>query len=154
MSTARFVNHAYRDYSRFLLDGGELVKHKKSDRNFPRKVHQILTDGHEDVIVWMPHGRAFKVIDKERLISEVIPKYFVCRKYTTFTRQLNGWGFRRLYQSGQDHGCYYHGGYYLIENRARIEFLFQNLYHTHILACFFSGRVLPSRVNRIDRNDS
>jgi len=32
----------------------------------------------------------------------------VCNKYESFTRQLNAWGFKRLYQSGSDSGCHYH----------------------------------------------
>ena len=28
-----------------------------------------------------PHGRAFKIIKRDDLISRVIPKYFVCAKY-------------------------------------------------------------------------
>lgn len=30
--------------------------------------------------------------DKDRLVDEVIPKYFVQTKYESFTRQLSGWG--------------------------------------------------------------
>lgn len=45
-----------------------------------------------DLFTSQPHGRAFKVLDKDLLISDVIPNYFICRKYESFTRQLNGWG--------------------------------------------------------------
>jgi len=55
-----------------------------------------------------PHGRAWKILNKDLLFSSVIPKYYVCKKYDSFTRQLNGWGFKRLYQSGPDLGCFYH----------------------------------------------
>ena len=48
-----------------------------------------------------PHGRAWKILNKERLINEVIPNYYVCKKYSSFTRQLNGWGFKRLHQTGR-----------------------------------------------------
>ncbi|KAL7474296.1 hypothetical protein ACHAW6_000276, partial [Cyclotella cf. meneghiniana] len=43
-------------------------------------------------IQWQPHGRAWKVIDKDLLVEVVIPKYFVQTKYESFTRQLSGWG--------------------------------------------------------------
>ena len=59
-------------------------------------------------LCFKPHGRAFKVLNKEALVARVIPNYFVCGKYDSFTRQLNGWGFRRLYQCGPDAGCFYH----------------------------------------------
>ena len=55
-----------------------------------------------------PHGRAWKIHDKEALVKEVIPKYFVQTKYESFTRQLNGWGLKRLHQSGNDYNAYYH----------------------------------------------
>ena len=48
------------------------------------------------------------MLNKEALVARVIPNYFVCGKYDSFTRQLNGWGFRRLYQCGPDAGCFYH----------------------------------------------
>ena len=41
-------------------------------------------------------------------MAEVVPRFFVQRKYESFTRQLNGWGFKRLHQSGNDYNCYYH----------------------------------------------
>ena len=41
-------------------------------------------------------------------MSEVAPKYFVQSKYESFTRLLNGWGFKRLHQSGSDFDAYYH----------------------------------------------
>ena len=41
-------------------------------------------------------------------MSEVVPKYFVQKKYESFTRQLNGWGFKRLHQAGNDFNAYYH----------------------------------------------
>ena len=55
-----------------------------------------------------PHDRAWKVLDKRLLVEEVIPKFFGQSKYPSFTRQLSGWGFKRLLKGGPDFGCYYH----------------------------------------------
>ncbi len=55
-----------------------------------------------------PHGRAWKIHNKDLLISEVVPRYFVQSKYQSFARQLNGWGFKRLHQAGNDFNAYYH----------------------------------------------
>lgn len=108
-STLKYVDHTYRDFSRYVEDGGELIKHKKSGNNFPARLHQILSEPlYANIITWMPHGRAWRLLDKDRLISEVIPSFYVCKKYESFTRQLNGWGFKRLHQHGPDFGCYYH----------------------------------------------
>jgi len=56
----------------------------------------------------MPHGRAWRILDRERLVRDVIPKYFSSSKYHSFCRQLNWWGFKRLCGPGPDMGCYYH----------------------------------------------
>jgi hypothetical protein len=41
-------------------------------------------------------------------MSEIVPKFFAQSKFESFTRQLNGWGFKRLQQPGNDHNAYYH----------------------------------------------
>ena len=46
--------------------------------------------------------------NKDLLVREVISTYFVQTKYESFSRQLNGWGFKRLHQSGNDNSAYYH----------------------------------------------
>ena len=63
---------------------------------------------HNNFITPQPHGRAWKIHNKDLLVTEVIPKYFVLSKYESFTRQLNGWGFKRLIQAGNDFNAYYH----------------------------------------------
>ncbi|KAL7542372.1 hypothetical protein ACHAWF_007162 [Thalassiosira exigua] len=132
----QYVDHTYREFSRYEEEGGKMIKHKKSTNNFPARLHRMLSDGsNSHAIVWMvsvapemkfvvrfllihapicynllqysqPHGRAWKVINKSRLLTEVLPKYYGCIKYESFIRQLNG--FKRLHQSGPDFGSYYH----------------------------------------------
>lgn len=120
--SGQMVDCNYRDYSRYLERGGELIAHKKSTNNFPSKLHRMLSDEqHSDVISWMvseptvnrihrtctrsmlfiypnsnpthirrasqPHGRAFKILNKERFMTEVIPAYLSCIKFESFTRQ-------------------------------------------------------------------
>mmetsp|Transcript_32070 Transcript_32070/g.59228 ORF Transcript_32070/g.59228 Transcript_32070/m.59228 type:complete len:414 (+) Transcript_32070:597-1838(+) len=41
-------------------------------------------------------------------MSTAVPAFFVQTKFQSFTRQLNGWGFKRLHQTGADFSCYYH----------------------------------------------
>lgn len=45
--------------------------------------------------------------NKDLLVSVVVPKYFGQSKYQSFARQLNGWGFKRLNQAGNDNNAYY-----------------------------------------------
>lgn len=48
------VDHTYRDYSRYLQEGGKVARHKKSDTNFPAKLHEILsTPEFSHIITWM-----------------------------------------------------------------------------------------------------
>jgi len=102
----RRIDHTYRDYSDFPTADLPVLK---APTNFPSKLHHILSDPeYQHVISWMPHGRAWKIHNKDLLVSEVVPKYFVQSKYQSFARQLNGWGFKRLQQAGNDFNAYYH----------------------------------------------
>ena len=53
-TSLKYVDHTYHDFSNYIIDGGELTKHKKSDNNFPARLHKLVSDGHSnDVITWM-----------------------------------------------------------------------------------------------------
>eukprot|EP00584_Thalassiosira_punctigera_P005115 CAMPEP_0172537006 /NCGR_PEP_ID=MMETSP1067-20121228/8700_1 /TAXON_ID=265564 ORGANISM="Thalassiosira punctigera, Strain Tpunct2005C2" /NCGR_SAMPLE_ID=MMETSP1067 /ASSEMBLY_ACC=CAM_ASM_000444 /LENGTH=76 /DNA_ID=CAMNT_0013322215 /DNA_START=104 /DNA_END=331 /DNA_ORIENTATION=- len=42
-NSLQVVDHTYRDLSRFLEYGGQIAKYKKSENNFPAKLHEILS---------------------------------------------------------------------------------------------------------------
>ncbi|KAL9191049.1 hypothetical protein ACHAXT_000755 [Thalassiosira profunda] len=65
--------------------------------SFPESLVAILSN-HElsNVIQWMPHGRSFYIIDPEAFASKVLPVYFRHTKLSSFNRQLNGYGFRKI----------------------------------------------------------
>jgi HSF-type DNA-binding len=76
--------------------------------NFPAKMHAILSRPDlADVICWMPHGRSWKVLKPREFEIRVIPTYFEHAKFSSFIRQANGWGFRRI-TTGRDRNSYYH----------------------------------------------
>lgn len=76
--------------------------------NFPAKMHAILSRSDlADVVCWMPHGRSWKVLKPREFEIRVIPTYFEHAKFSSFIRQANGWGFRRL-TTGKDRNSYYH----------------------------------------------
>ena len=76
--------------------------------NFPAKMHSILSrDDLADIICWMPHGRSWRVLKPREFEVKVIPTYFEHAKFSSFIRQANGWGFRRITQ-GRDRNSYYH----------------------------------------------
>ena len=61
----------------------------------------------DTIITWMPHGRAFIVLQPQQLRDNVLPRFFKQTKFMSFTRQLNLWGFKRI-TKGDDSGAYYH----------------------------------------------
>ncbi|KAL7532361.1 hypothetical protein ACHAXR_007594 [Thalassiosira sp. AJA248-18] len=49
-----YVDHTYRDFSRYVEEGGTLIKHKKSGSNFPARLHGMLSEPNtSDIITWM-----------------------------------------------------------------------------------------------------
>jgi hypothetical protein len=81
---------------------------------FPEKLFKMLQyiDLHEpafaSIVSWQPDGRCFLVRDAKRFEALVLPRFFKQTMYTSFRRQLNLWGFKRLLQKTSDHGAYYH----------------------------------------------
>ena len=67
---------------------------------FPFKLHAILSDDNlDDVITWLPNGLSWRVVNRRLFEKDVIPLYFRHGNFSSFMRQVNGWGFRRV-----DHG--------------------------------------------------
>jgi hypothetical protein len=60
--------------------------------SFPAKLHAILSHWDiEDIVSWMPHGRAWRIHDPEGFQRSIMPRFFHNCQYTSFLRQLNGW---------------------------------------------------------------
>ena len=73
---------------------------------FPFRLHSMLnsiddffpsagSSSDTSPVTWLPHGRAFIVLDKDKFLTDIIPVYFSQTKMRSFTRQLNLWGFKR-----------------------------------------------------------
>eukprot|EP00957_Ditylum_brightwellii_P106586 8131600-Ditylum_brightwellii.AAC.1 len=74
---------------------------------FPQKLHQILANpDNKEWIAWLPHGRAWKILDKAKFEEKVLPQYFRSSKLASFMRQVNNWGFDRAH-FGPDENAYY-----------------------------------------------
>ena len=83
---------------------------RSSKMSFPMKLHALLESLPETdrAFRWQHHGRAFKVHDKERFVTYILPTCFSCHnQFATFQRQLNLYPFRRI-TGGPDEGAYYH----------------------------------------------
>ncbi len=108
------IPHIYLDYAG-VPDTIGFVRKKTGGvtKPFPEKLHEMLTiesmpQTDSSVIVsWLPHGRAFIVRKPKQFTTQIMPKYFRQTKLTSFQRQLNLYGFRRITQ-GPDAGAYYH----------------------------------------------
>jgi hypothetical protein len=82
-----------------------------SSNQFPIKLYGmllVLNDLKLDhIVAWKSHGRAFQVYDTEFFVEKILPRFFKQTKITSFQRQLNLYGFRRILH-GRDSGAYYH----------------------------------------------
>jgi len=83
---------------------------------FPIKLYVMMHSTMLDTnaITWINDGKAFKIIDPELFASKVVPRYFKHAKLTSFQRQLNLYGFRRI-TKGEDQGAYCHTKF--VQNR-------------------------------------
>jgi hypothetical protein len=76
--------------------------------NFPEVLYKVISNEREyrSIISWLPNGRGFNVLDKQRFALEILPRHFEGTKYTSFTRRLKRWKFLRV-SSGPEIGAYY-----------------------------------------------
>lgn len=90
----------YRDFSS-VPDPDSLTPLTPPGRlpTFPAKMMAILSrEELKDVVAWLPHGRSWRVLKPREFEVKVLPKFFEHAKFSSFVRQANGWGFRRITQ--------------------------------------------------------
>ena len=106
---------AYKDYSHVeapskvagAITPSSLASVGK-EPTFPAKLHMILSNPeYADIISWLPHGRSWRILQQKTLEEQILPLYFRHGRYSSFSRQVNGWGFRRVID-GPDYNSYYH----------------------------------------------
>jgi hypothetical protein len=108
------IPHVYHDYAN-VPDAIGFVRKKTGGvtQPFPEKLYEMLSkespseENPNAIVSWLPHGRAFIVRKPKLFTSKIMPQYFRQTKLTSFQRQLNLYGFRRITQ-GADAGAYYH----------------------------------------------
>lgn len=82
-------------------------------KTFPETLKEILSDPeNQDAIAWLPHGKAFLVMDRTLFVQNVLPRYLgKATKYTSFTRKLTRWNFVRV-ASGPDEGAWFNKSFF------------------------------------------
>lgn len=107
------VQHQYQDYGNVTDEDAlqDAVERKNTGgvvTPFPEKLHEMLSANVEtEIIDWAPHGRCFIIKKPKVFAATIMPKHFKHTKITSFQRQLNLYGFKRI-TKGKDRGAYYH----------------------------------------------
>eukprot|EP00523_Entomoneis_sp_CCMP467_P001618 CAMPEP_0168752170 /NCGR_PEP_ID=MMETSP0724-20121128/18244_1 /TAXON_ID=265536 /ORGANISM="Amphiprora sp., Strain CCMP467" /LENGTH=477 /DNA_ID=CAMNT_0008800403 /DNA_START=215 /DNA_END=1650 /DNA_ORIENTATION=+ len=91
-------------------EGEDEEDHPAND-TFPFKLHRMLehaeNSGMDNLISFSEDGKAFSIHKPREFVSDIMPKYFTTSRMSSFQRQLNLYGFRRVTE-GRDKGSYYH----------------------------------------------
>ena len=78
---------------------------------FPRKLFELMQAEDAGVISWDPEGSSFLIRDMETFTNDVLERYFKHHKFTSFQRQLNLYGFRKV-AKGPKTGYYTHPAFH------------------------------------------
>jgi len=65
---------------------------------FLRKTYQMLESCPNAIAAWSAKGDSFLIKDPDRFAQMVIPQYFSHNNFSSFVRQLNFYGFRKVKQ--------------------------------------------------------
>lgn len=83
---------------------------------FIQLLHILSEESNADAIQWLPHGLAFIILDRHKLITQVLPKYFDDTiKFTSFTRKLKRWQFVRI-PTGEGDAAFYNKVRYTVDS--------------------------------------
>merc|ERR1712226_1584372 len=95
----------------YLLNDSQSGSNNTIEQTFPFILHEILTQieyyNLEEILSWQPHGRAFRIHNKDEFSNYVLKCWFRQSSFASFQRQLNIYRFRCIRQ-GTDKGAYFH----------------------------------------------
>jgi len=79
-----------------MSDSSEVDQATPAESIFFQKVHSMINnESHTGSVGWTPDGTGFVICSKEAFCGNILPAYFGQAKYTSFTRRLKRWGFKR-----------------------------------------------------------
>lgn len=110
-----FVSHEYVDLFDAKPSESEMqwvcvnVEKGLNKQVFAFKLHKALEDVERDGLAyafsWLPHGRAFKVHDREVFQTIILPRYMAMTNYASYLRQCSIYNFRRLTSASGNRSC-------------------------------------------------
>ena len=75
------------------------AKDENKKQTFAELLMTILDDStYEEVITWMPDGKAFTIKNHKKFTMDLMPKLFNIRNMSSFVRKLGRWGFSRVHE--------------------------------------------------------
>lgn len=93
--------------------------------SFPWKLYDMLEEvektGQTHICSWTDNGKAFTVHKVDAFLEEIMPNYFDQKKFESFRRQLNFYGFVRV-SRGANRGTYSHE-HFVKNDRARCKLI-------------------------------
>mmetsp|Transcript_19479 Transcript_19479/g.44192 ORF Transcript_19479/g.44192 Transcript_19479/m.44192 type:complete len:488 (+) Transcript_19479:272-1735(+) len=116
---------------------------------FPRKLFEILDTESDSAVGWNAEGTAFEILDMAEFTSRTLLQHFRHQKYSSFQRQLNLYGFRKV-AKGPDCGAYAHESFLrdrpeVLENVRRLP---QGLANPHLRVAPKAGNKLVFKTSR------
>lgn len=85
-------------------------------QQFPRRLYEMLQSesklieasaDHPKIIFWSESGKAFRIADVAEFSATILPKYFRTKKFSSFQRNLNLYGFAKV-RRGPETDMYAH----------------------------------------------
>jgi hypothetical protein len=69
---------------------------------FLKKTFQMLEHSSCELVHWTHKGDSFVITDPDAFAERIIPLYFKHNNFSSFVRQLNFYGFRKVKSDAQD----------------------------------------------------
>jgi len=104
------IFYSYRDFATVPVEksNDDDTPNSLAAQKCPAKLATMLQDADlRHCLTWLPHGRSWKVTNRELFSEHGLPRYFGHKNFASFVRIINAWGFRRI-TKGADRDSYYH----------------------------------------------